>query len=76
MKSKGVAYLLWFFFGLIGGHRFYLGKVGTGLLYFLTLGGLGIGWVIDLFTLASQVDTVNAEREAGRNITVNVNQAE
>lgn len=31
-KSAGVAYLLWFFLGSLGGHRFYLGRVGTGLL--------------------------------------------
>lgn len=60
MKSKFVAYLLWFFFGLLGIHRFYLGKVGTGILYLLTGGLLGIGWFIDLFTLSSQVDSYNA----------------
>ena len=29
-KSVGVAYLLWFFFGMFGAHRFYLGENGTG----------------------------------------------
>lgn len=60
MKSKLAAYLLWFFFGLLGIHRFYLGKVGTGILYLLTGGVLGIGWFIDLFTLGTQVDNYNA----------------
>jgi TM2 domain-containing membrane protein YozV len=32
-KSTGVAYLLWFFFGGIGAHKFYLGRPGVGLLY-------------------------------------------
>lgn len=60
MKSKTLAYVLWFFFGLLGIHRFYLGKVGTGILYLLTGGVFGIGWFIDLFTLSSQVDSYNA----------------
>jgi TM2 domain-containing membrane protein YozV len=59
IKSKGVAYLLWFFFGVFGVHRFYLGKVGTGILYLLTAGLFGIGWLVDLFTLSGQVDTYN-----------------
>lgn len=60
MKSKSVAYLLWFFFGLIGVHKFYLGKVGMGILYLFTFGLFGIGWFIDLFTLGTQVDVYNA----------------
>lgn len=60
MKSKLVAYLLWFFLGVFGVHRFYLGKIGSGILYFFTLGVFGIGWFIDLFTLGGQVDTKNA----------------
>jgi hypothetical protein len=32
-KSTGVAYLLWFFFGGIGAHKFYLGRPGVGALY-------------------------------------------
>jgi TM2 domain-containing membrane protein YozV len=59
IKSKGVAYLLWFFLGLFGAHRFYLEKIGTGILYLLTFGVFGIGWLIDLFTLGGQVDTYN-----------------
>lgn len=61
MKSKGIAYLLWFFFGLLGIHRFYLGKVGSGVVYLLTAGVFGIGWLIDLFTLGTQVDVYNAK---------------
>ena len=60
MKSKSTAYLLWFFFGLWGAHKFYLGKVGIGILYFFTFGIFGIGWLIDLFTLGNQVDMYNA----------------
>lgn len=60
MKSKGTAYLLWFFFGFLGIHKFYLDKAGMGLLYLFTFGLFGIGWFIDLFTLGDQVDTYNA----------------
>lgn len=60
MKSTTVAYVLWFFLGLLGIHKFYLGKVGMGILYLFTGGIFGIGWLIDLFTLAGQVRTYNA----------------
>lgn len=43
--------LLCFFFGVFGVHRFYVGKVGTGILQLLTLGGLGVWWMIDLIMI-------------------------
>ncbi len=58
-KDVGVAYLLWLFLGIFGGHKFYLRKQGMGVLYLLTAGLLFIGWFIDLFTLPSQVDDYN-----------------
>lgn len=64
-KSLGVAYLLWFFFGVLGVHHFYLGKVVRGVLYLLTFAWFTIGWWVDLFTLPRQVDMVNYRRRNG-----------
>jgi hypothetical protein len=46
-KSLVVAVALWFFLGLLGIHRFYLGHIGMGILYLLTGALCGIGWLID-----------------------------
>ena len=64
-KSLLLAYVLWFFLGVLGIHQFYLGKVGRGLLYLFTLGVFGIGVLIDLFTLPAQTRAVNAQRAVG-----------
>ena len=48
--SSAFGYLLWIF-GFTGSHRFYFGKPVTGTIWFLTLGLLGIGWLIDLFLI-------------------------
>ncbi len=63
MYSVLVAYFLWFIggFGALGLHRFYLGKMGTGLLYLLTGGLAGIGGMYDFFTLPMQVRSANIE---------------
>jgi TM2 domain-containing membrane protein YozV len=47
-KSRAAAAILAWFLGFLGIHRFYLGKVGTGILMIVTLGGLGVWWLIDL----------------------------
>ncbi|HCO53627.1 MAG TPA: hypothetical protein DIT93_01245 [Pelagibacterium sp.] len=70
-KSAGVAYLLWFFTGGLGGHRFYLGKTGTAIFQlvlfvvgwatvavfvgFLVLAILGIWVLIDAFLIPGMI---------------------
>lgn len=63
MKSTGVAYLLWLlcFFGFCGIHRFYGGRVITGLIWLFTFGLLGIGQVIDLFLIPGMIRNANLE---------------
>lgn len=50
-KSRLAAVLLAWFFGVFGVHRFYVGKVGTGILMILTLGGLGIWVLVDMIMI-------------------------
>ncbi|KAL3885058.1 hypothetical protein ACJMK2_025156 [Sinanodonta woodiana] len=54
------AYVLWFPCGILGFHHFYLKNPGLGVLYFLTLGVFGIGWLIDLFRIPSLVQEHNS----------------
>lgn len=53
-KSKLTALLLCIFFGGIGIHRFYTGKIGTGILWLLTGGCFGIGYVVDIIMIATE----------------------
>lgn len=50
-KSRLAALLLCIFLGYLGIHRFYVGKVGTGILYLLTGGVFGIGAIYDLIMI-------------------------
>ena len=51
-KSKWTAFILCFFLGWLGVHKFYVGKVGMGILYLFTCGLFGFGWLIDLILIA------------------------
>jgi hypothetical protein len=50
--SRLLAFVLAFFFGFWGVHRFYTGRILTGLLWFFTGGLLGFGWFFDLILIA------------------------
>ena len=50
-KSRAIAALLCFFLGGLGIHRFYEGKVGTGVLWLFTAGLAGIGWIVDFIMI-------------------------
>ena len=54
-----VAWILLTFLGIFGIHRFYMGKWFTGLLYLLTGGIIGLGYLYDLCTLNIQVSRLN-----------------
>ena len=52
-KSKSTTFLLCYFLGILGVHRFYTGKMLTGILMILTFGGFGIWWLIDMVRIAA-----------------------
>ena len=51
-KSKMLALVLCFLVGYLGIHRFYVGKYGTGIVWFVTAGCFGFGWVVDIIMIA------------------------
>lgn len=63
MAKKDVKQVNWvltlvmsIFFGSLGVDRFIMGKVGTGILKLITLGGLGVWWLIDLILIATKYE--------------------
>lgn len=50
-KSRAVTLILSFALGIYGAHRFYAGKIGSGILYLCTVGLFGIGWLVDLIMI-------------------------
>jgi TM2 domain-containing membrane protein YozV len=67
--SAAVSYVLWFLLGLLGVHRFYLGRVGSGvvmLVLSITVFGVfitGIWWIVDAFLIPGMM---NEKRQALR----------
>jgi TM2 domain-containing membrane protein YozV len=55
MSDKKIlpVFLLFFFLAWLGVHRFYVGKIGTAILFIITLGGVGIWWIIDLILIVT-----------------------
>jgi uncharacterized RDD family membrane protein YckC/TM2 domain-containing membrane protein YozV len=52
-KSKSTTFLLCYFFGVLGIHRFYLGKLITGILMLITGGGFMLWWIVDLYRIVT-----------------------
>ena len=51
-KSRWAALAICYFLGVFGGHYFYVGRTGKGILYLFTCGLFAIGWLIDLVCIA------------------------
>ena len=66
-RETSIAYAMMLFtlLGFAGFQHFYLGKIGRGVLWLLTVGLFGIGTIIDIFTLPAQTRQVNAQRAVG-----------
>ena len=58
-KGLAVAYLLWFFFGL---HYAYMRKWGVQVIFWLTLGGVGIWWIVDAFRMPGLIKDYNKDK--------------
>ena len=58
-KDVLITYILWFLLGPLGGHRFYLNQIGMGVFYFLTFGGCGLLWLIDIALIPDLVNRAN-----------------
>jgi TM2 domain-containing membrane protein YozV len=62
-KKRLIAAFLVLFLGFLGIHRFYVGKIGTGLLQLLTFGGAGIWWGIDIvFIFLGEFKDINGNK--------------
>ena len=59
--NYSLAWILLTFLGVLGIHRFYLGKWFSGIIYLLTGGLFGFGVLYDFWTLNEQIDLIHAE---------------
>lgn len=50
-KSRAIALVLGGVLGPFGAHRYYVGKIGTGMLQTITIGGLGLWWLYDMILI-------------------------
>ncbi|MGM7634214.1 TM2 domain-containing protein [Bacillus sp. Hm123] len=62
-KSNIVMYVLWWFTGIVGGHRYYLGDIGYAIGMTLTFGGLGIWALFDVFFIGKRLEKKTEQLE-------------
>jgi hypothetical protein len=62
-SDYNLAWVLLVLLGIFGAHRFYQGKILSGVLYLLTVGVFGLGIIYDLFTLNEQIAEANKTSE-------------
>lgn len=74
-KSKLIAFLLWFFLGALGAHRFYSKNTTRAIFMLITLGGLGVWALIDGFFIFNRINTLNEKLkdQIAREIKLNRN---
>ena len=61
-RSWWSTFLLALILGYLGGHRFYAGKIGTGILWLFTGGLFGIGFIVDIIMICTQTFTDGSGR--------------
>lgn len=54
-RNPYVELVLCIFLGSLGVHKFYVGKIGLGILYLFTVGLFGIGWIVDIITIVVRI---------------------
>ncbi len=64
-KDYTIAWILLTFLGIFGAHRIYMEKWVTGIIYLLTGGLFGIGYLYDLWTLNDQLSIINGSQRVG-----------
>lgn len=68
-----IAWLLLVFLGVFGIHRMYMGKWFTGIIYLLTVGIFGLGYIYDMWTINDQITLLNGEKSQGPGTMVSHN---
>jgi hypothetical protein len=66
LRTRRSLTLIWLFTGIFGGHRYYLQRVGSGVLMTLTYGGAGVWWILDGFRLKQMLAAYNGEQNFRR----------